>query len=214
MLKVITGLMLVLSTVVATLVAVPSHGAIRADSEAAPGAWDGQHWLITPMSVRDTNAYYQAYMSSPAYLYRALGWGWPTQKISPEMNRDMVSHHVEQHRAGESFTYVIRARGDRAIAGAVYINRVSPERRFIPNYRGSDFGAEATLWLAESYESHEGAEFFLAELLQWFEEVWSFQAVLFPINTEYSFLHEQFNAIEREAFAEDADRSELLYRFP
>lgn len=177
-----------------------------------PSAWDGPNWLIMPLTEGDSGEYYQAYQSSAKYLYTALGWGWPTRKISPEVNADMVRHHVSQHEANYSFTYVVRKRGERAIAGAIYVNPVNTERRHIPNFVASDYTAEVTFWFTEAAENSEQVETLLTEIFTWIEEEWPFSSVLVPVNKNYEFIHQQMRQLEYAAFSEDSESGEQLYR--
>ncbi len=177
-----------------------------------PTSWDGTHWLIMPLTETDSSDYYRAYQSSANYLYTVLGWGWPTRKISPEVNADMVRHQVSQHEASYSFTYVVRKRGERAIAGVIYVNPVNTERRHIPNYNASDYSAEVTFWFTEAAEESEHVSSLLPEVYSWIEEEWPFSAVLLPVNKKYKFIHEQMHQLEYHTFSEDSDSGEQLYR--
>lgn len=177
-----------------------------------PTSWDGPNWLIMPLTDSDSGDYYQAYQSSAKYLYTALGWGWPTRKISPAVNADMVRHHVSQHEASYSFTYVVRKRGERAIAGAIYVNPVNTERRHIPNFLASDYTAEVTFWFTEAAEGSDQVATLLQEVFTWIEEEWPFSAVLLPVNKNYEFIHQQMHQLEYQTFSEDGDSGEQLYR--
>ncbi|HLV47556.1 MAG TPA: hypothetical protein VKY35_00675 [Aliidiomarina sp.] len=184
------------------------------EERTAPAAWDGQFWLVMPLDEGDSGAYYQAHQSSARYLYDALGWGWPTKKISAEVNLDMVRHHISQHQLRDSFTYVVRARGERAIAGAIYVNQVNSERRHVPNFEPREFAAEVTFWFTEQTEASEHADLLISEVLTWIEQEWQFPAVLLPVNKNYHFIHQEMRKLEYEPFSEDGDSGEQLYRLP
>ncbi|CUS48327.1 MAG: Acetyltransferase (GNAT) domain [Idiomarinaceae bacterium HL-53] len=182
------------------------------EENSAPSHWDGEGWMISPITNEDTEQFYLSYQDSAPYLYRVLGWGWPTQKISVEMNRDMVRHHVSQHEQKQSFTYVLRVRGERGIVGAIYVNPVNQERRDVPNFDARQFDGEVSFWLNQEAESNAAISTFVPDLMRWLETQWSFSQVLIPVHEEYEFMQEQFTAHELEPFTEDADAGMLLYR--
>src|SRR5690554_4518571 len=148
-------------------------------------SWSGTNWAIMPLEITDNAEYYDAYQSSAKYLYSVLGWGWPTRKISPAVNADMVRHHVNQHEAQTSFTYVIRKAGEDSIAGAIYVNPVNPERRHIPNFIANEYAAEVTFWFTEAAENSDQVDTLLKEIFIWVEEEWSLSSVLIPVNKSY-----------------------------
>ncbi len=205
LLMLVVGLLVIAGVVQANLVST---------GEEPATSWDGEHWLIMPLKEGDSAAYYEAHQSSARYLYNVLGWGWPTRKISPEVNLDMVRHHVSQQQAQYSFTYVVRARGERDIAGAIYINPVSAERQHIANFDAKAYGAELTFWFTEKIEASEHVDTLLSEIFTWLNDEWQFSAVLLPVNKNYSFIHQQMERLEYIAFSEDFDSGELLYRLP
>jgi len=177
-------------------------------------AWAGTHWVIKPLKNSDSAEYYTTYQSSAKYLYEALGWGWPTRKITPAVNADMVRHHVSQHEAQLSFTYVIRAKDANSIAGAIYVNPVNPERRHIPNFTAGNYAAEVTFWFTEEAETSAQVDTLLKEVFQWIENEWALSSVLIPVNKNYAFIQQQMAQLEYKAFSEDSDSGELLYRLP
>lgn len=176
--------------------------------------WAGTHWVIKPLKIEDSADYYTAYQSSAKYLYEVLGWGWPTRKISPAVNADMVRHHVSQHEEQLSFTYVIRNKASSAIAGAIYVNPVNPERRHIPNFNAGDYAAEVTFWFTEETEASEQVDSLLKDVFQWVENEWALSSVLIPVNKNYLFIQQQMATLEYKSFSEDSDSGELLYRLP
>lgn len=204
----------VVVSVVVLGVSVPNAWAVFVDTEKVSSSWDGEHWLIMPLRIEDHRQYLQAHQSSASYLYRVLGWGWPTLKISPEVNAEMVRFHAQQHDARESFTYVVRARGSREITGAIYVNPVNQERRHVPDFDANDYQAEVSMWFRQADEKHEFVEFLLPEILLWLEQEWNFRRVLIPVHEEYSFLTTQFAELDYRAFTFDGDTHEHLYRYP
>lgn len=201
---------------VALLLLLPTSvfGFQDAASDTAPEAWQGEQWQITPLRANEAQLFYRAYQSSAPYLYRVLGWGWPTAKISTEMNMDMVRHHVRQHTARKSFTYVLRVVGERGIRGAIYVNPVNANRSDIPYFDHRDYDAEVSMWVTEEAEDTDAAQRLLAETLDWLMTQWDFEHVLLPVYEDYQFLQNQFTELELEPFTEDADASMLLYRYP
>lgn len=191
---------------------LPAHAHWLVETQRAPAAWDGQMWLIMPLTIGDSRVYYEAYQSSARYLYQALGWSWPTRKISPAINLDMVRYQVDQHQQQESFTYVVRARGERDIVGAVYINPVNKERRYVPNFQSDDFKAEVTFWFTEEAEELAQANDMVREVLHWLEQEWPATPVLLPVNNNYKFIHQTLQHLEYEPFTEDKKNGEQLYR--
>lgn len=193
---------------------VTAQAHLLADDDTIPTVWDGQHWLVMPLNEADNEAYYEAHQSSASYLYHALGWGWPTRKITREINLSMVRHHINQHQLRDSFTYVVRAQGKQAIVGAIYINQVNRERRHVPNFNAAEFMAEMTFWFTEETETSVHAASLLSEIFAWLQQEWQFSAVLLPVHKNYNFIHERMDQLEYKPFSTDADTSEQLYRLP
>lgn len=208
---------LILRTIIlVALLFANETGAVTFDDELinSPSAWQNGSWQITPLQISDDRLYYRAHQGSAEYLYDVLGWSWPTKKISPEVNTDMVRHHVGQHERKTAFTYVVRQVGESDIFGAVYVTPVNTERRHVPNFIASEFAAELTLWFTEDAEAAHDSDALMQDLIAWIEEEWSFTSVLVPVHSNYTFVHEQMHALEYEAFTEDAETGELLYRLP
>lgn len=179
-----------------------------------PHTWQEGYWQITPLQMSDARLYYRAHQSSADYLYNVLGWSWPTKKISPEVNADMVRHHVQQHDQKLAFTYVVRHTQLEGIWGALYVTPINAERKGVPYFNPQEYSAEITLWFTEEAETVRGSDMLLQSIISWVTTEWSFASVLLPINSKYSFVHEQMKALEYEPFTDDAETGELLYRLP
>ncbi|RUO40109.1 hypothetical protein CWE15_08165 [Aliidiomarina taiwanensis] len=196
------------------LVASPVFAGFDEALSGTPKAWQQGQWQITPLQTSDDRLYYRAHQGSADYLYHVLGWSWPTKKISPEVNADMVRHHVAQHERKAAFTYVVRHTGEEGILGAIYLTPVNMERRHVPNFNPNEFSAEVTFWFTQGAESADDSERLLQELIMWLTEEWPQAKVLMPVHSDYTFVHEQMLALEHEPFTEDAETGDLLYRLP
>ncbi|RUO24408.1 hypothetical protein CWE09_11120 [Aliidiomarina minuta] len=169
-------------------------------------------WSIEPLQERHSYAYYSAYQSSQSMLESTLGWGWPTAKISREMNQDTVQYHREQHVNGATYSYIIRDSEHEQIMGAVFVAPVQ-NRRGLPDFDGSSYQAEVTFWMNEAGQEHEQGPDFVADLLLWLEENWGFSRVLLPAYEDNDFARQQFEAHNLGLVIRDPESQELLYRF-
>lgn len=167
-------------------------------------------WLIQPIHVKDSQAYYQAYMGSIDFLYKRLGWAWPTRKISPEMNAEMVKEQAAQE--GGALIYVIRHQAVQGILGTLYINPVNTQRRYVANFDPYLFHAEVSLWFVEKAHEQLDIGSFFEGLQAWFIESGDFSRVLLPINQSYTELYQPLEDLGLAPFTVDKQTGEKLYR--
>lgn len=186
---------------------------LKADWQAVEPADSYRNtWSIEPLQESHSNAYFNAYQSSQSMLLDTLGWGWPTSKISREMNQDTVQYHREQHVSGVSYSYVVRDPEHQQIMGAVFVSEVQ-SRRGLPDFDGSSYQAEVTFWMSEMGQEHQQGADFVPDLLRWLEEGWGFNRVLLPAHEDNEFAREQFEARNLGVVTRDPESQELLYSF-
>ncbi|RTE85561.1 MULTISPECIES: hypothetical protein [Gammaproteobacteria] len=206
---------MIVRILIALILLLPSYvTAFQEEGEQSPDIWEGSAWVIAPLQTRDATLFHSAYFSSAPYLYNVLGWGWPTAKITVEMNANMVQHHVSQHNAGASYTYSVRKLGYADIVGAIYINPVNQSRSDVPNYNAQDYEAEMSMWFTQQVEQDEDIAQLGVDIMNWLANEWSFNSVLIPVHENYEFLQGIMSSQELDPFTEDADAGMLLYRYP
>lgn len=177
---------------------------VQAESEGA--------WSIQALEIADNQAYYQAYLSSQAMLYRTLGWGWPSTKQTAEGNEDTMRFHVEQHEAKRAFTYVIREPQHLTLHGALFINPVH-SRSGLPGFSAQDYEVEITFWLNQQGQESAQADQLIAQVNQWLAQEWGIQSALYPVARSNQFARQQLEQQGLELVTEDRNSGELLYSF-
>lgn len=177
---------------------------VQAESEGA--------WRIQPLEVADNQAYYQAYQSSQAMLYRTLGWGWPSTKQTAEGNEDTMRFHVEQHEAKRAFTYVIRESDHLALRGALFINPVH-SRSGLPGFDSDRYEVEVTFWLNQQGQDSAQADELMGQINQWLAQEWGIRSILYPIAQSNQFARQQAERHGLQLVTEDRNSGELLYTF-
>lgn len=169
-------------------------------------------WSIESVQEADNAAYFQALQSSQGMLFRTLGWGWPTGKLTLETNLDTLRFYIEQRQNRRAYSYVVRDSESRRLHGAVFVNPVQT-RRGVPGFRAADYAMEVTFWLdKEALESSLNGEF-INQLTNWLSDEWQVGHVVFPISYANHYAREQLEQANLSYVADDANNRELLYRF-
>ena len=169
-------------------------------------------WSIEALQETDSAAYFQALRSSQAMLFRTLGWGWPTGKLTLETNLDTMRFYVEQRESRRSYSYVVRERQSRRLHGAVFINPVQ-NRLGIEGFRAADFDIEVTYWLDQTAQDSPISDEFIGQLTNWLRAEWGVNNVLFPVAQTNHYARQQLEQANLRYLSSDANNQELLYRF-
>ena len=82
----------------------------------------GDH--LRPIRASDVELDYPAVMGSQARLWEIYGdaWGWPTDSMTYEHDRDDLARHEREIEAHESFNYAVLDAGETRLIGCVYID--------------------------------------------------------------------------------------------
>lgn len=171
-----------------------------------------QSWTIEPLAVSDNAAYFQAFQSSQRFLYDSLGWGWPTVKQTQESNEDTMRFHVEQHQAGQAYSFALRESQHLRLRGAIFVNPIQ-SRLGLPGFSPNQYQAEVTFWLNEAGQSDEHVNDLITDIQDWLVNEWGITQALLPIATSNRFAHTQFELHEVNLVNTDSNTNELLYSF-
>lgn len=171
-----------------------------------------QSWTIEPLSVADNTTYFQAFQSSQRSLYDSLGWGWPTVKQTQESNEDTMRYHVEQHQAGQAYSYALRESQHLQLRGAIFVNPVQL-RSGLPGFSPNQYQAEVTFWLNEAGQSDEQVNDLITDMRDWLVNEWGITQVLLPIAASNRFAQTQLELHEVNLVTTDPNTNKLLYSF-
>jgi hypothetical protein len=130
----------------------------------------GHH--LRPMREADVDIDYPAVMGSRERLWAKYGeaWGWPTERMSFEADREDLARHEREILAKDTFLYGVFDQDETRLFGCVYVD---PPEEDAPE--GSD--AMASWWVIDD-EAGGRLERALDEAVpRWLRDAWSFQAV-------------------------------------
>ena len=147
-----------------------------------PGEAESNNLIIRPMRESDKARFFHSYMTSQKWLYKKLGWAWPSEKSTLEQNSTMVDYHLEQAEQKTAFTYVVLDKSDNSIIGAVYMVPVASERQENSGISKSAYNAEVSWWLLESAVDNNLHNDLFALLTSWLGESWPWRQVMFPVS--------------------------------
>ncbi|WP_240665284.1 GNAT family N-acetyltransferase [Idiomarina sp. 29L] len=149
-----------------------------------PGEAESNNLIIRPIRESDKARFFHSYMTSQKWLYRKLGWAWPSEKSTLEQNSTMVDYHLEQAEQKTAFTYVVLDKSDNSIIGAVYMVPVASERQENSGISKSAYNAEVSWWLLESAVDNNLHNDLFALLTRWLGESWPWRQVMFPVSED------------------------------
>jgi len=147
-----------------------------------PGEAESNNLIIRPIRESDKARFFHSYMTSQKWLYKKLGWAWPSEKSTLEQNSTMVDYHLEQAEQKTAFTYVVLDKSDNSIIGAVYMVPVASERQENSGISKSAYNAEVSWWLLESAVDNNLHNDLFALLTRWLGESWPWRQVMFPVS--------------------------------
>ena len=148
---------------------------------SAPSSTQSARLLIRPIENADAERYFHSYMGSQEFLYRQLGWNWPSEKSSLEQNQSMIKLHLKQWQQQSAFTYVVIDREQEMVIGAVYFVPVADQRGVSGVITGTTYNAEVTWWLTEPAVNANLTNDLFNLLTNWLRNSWPWQQVLFPV---------------------------------
>ncbi|ASG66888.1 MAG: GNAT family N-acetyltransferase [Idiomarina piscisalsi] len=165
------------------LVAMPAKaGDFWQQQWTVPGQAESNNLIIRPIRESDKARFFHSYMTSQQWLYKKLGWAWPSEKSTLEQNSTMVDYHLEQAEQKTAFTYVVLDKSDNSIIGAVYMVPVASERQENSGISKSAYNAEVSWWLLESAVDNNLHNDLFALLTRWLGESWPWRQVMFPVS--------------------------------
>lgn len=132
----------------------------------------GHH--LRPIRESDVDIDYPAVMGSRERLWQKYGgaWGWPSETMSYESDREDLARHEREIEAHITFNYAVLDEGETELLGCVYID--PPDDR---SPQGTD--AISSWWVVDEHHGGE-LERALDEFVpRWLEECWGFQQVYF-----------------------------------
>lgn len=194
---------------VALTLATPAHANL--DQVEAPQSSVGK-WRIEAVQESDSQDYFRAMQSSQSMLYKTLGWGWPTGRLSAEINLDTMRYYVEQRERRRSYAYVMRDAESGHLHGALFIGRVQ-ERPGVQGFNPHHYDLEVTFWLAQTGQDLPISADLITEVTEWLRDAWDAEQVLFPIAETNHFARQQLEQADLRFLANNANNNELLYRF-
>ncbi len=123
----------------------------------------GHH--LRPIHPDDTPLDMIAVMGSRERLWSIYGkaWGWPTETMSAEADREDLARHADEMTRNESFNFALFDADETALLGCVYVD--PPER-----IGGAD--AEISWWVIDSLHRGPVEEALDDFVPRWIDAVW------------------------------------------
>ena len=157
---------------------------------AVPDELRTQDLLLQPLTPDHVHLDYDTVMSSQEQLLRFSNGLWPVDGFPLEENLEDLTRHDEEHRDREAFTYTVLNPDGTVCEGCVYI---SPWEHVVGHPQidatlddigAGDFEAVVTFWIRSGSVERGLERQLVAGLLDWFEQDWSFQRILFMTNNK------------------------------
>lgn len=174
---------------------------------------EGNSLIIRPIQSSDTDRFFHSYMTSQKWLYKRLGWAWPSEKSSLEQNKTMVNYHLEQAKEHTAFTYLVIDKADKSIIGAVYMVPVAASRQERSGIPGNSYNAEVSWWLLESAIDNNLHNDFFALLKDWLEASWPWRQVLFPVSENNETALQLLESSSARSLGRDLDAEERYFSY-
>ena len=182
----------------------------------ARGPWNGRDIApqlrrtarvhIEPLAPRITDLDYEAYMGSIEHIRRSYATGgrgepWPTPDITPsEASRDLHSCWARFGR-GEAFQFAALTHDRGKEIGCAYLT---------PTADGDDpYETALTMWTIESAVAQDLDRHLLEAMLEWIDEEWDFERVVYYVPRAYG----RGLEVARAAGLREADRRPPQPRF-
>lgn len=174
---------------------------------------EGSSLIIRPLKASDTDRFFHSYMTSQKWLYHRLGWGWPSEKTSPELNETMVNYHLEQAQEHTAFTYLVLDKEDESIIGAVYMVPLASSKQEKSGISGNLYNAEISWWLLKSAVNDNLHNDFFALLTDWLEASWPWRQVLFPVSENNETAIQLLESSSARSLGRDLDAKEKYFSY-
>lgn len=178
-----------------------------------PGKVQSNNLAIRPIKVSDKARFFHSYMTSQKWLYKRLGWAWPSEKSTLEQNSTMVDYHLEQAAAKTSFTYVVIDKSDNSVIGAVYMVPVAPKRQDRSGISRSSYNAEISWWLLQSAVDNNLHNDLFALLTRWLGDRWPWRQVMFPVSEKNKTAVQLLESSEARYIGRDLDTQEKYFSY-
>ncbi len=135
-------------------------------AELAPGVH------LRPIRADDVDIDYPAVMGSRERLWATYGgaWGWPSETMTVEADRDDLAHHEREIEAHESFNYAILDEHETRLLGCVYLDPPGP---------GDDGDVAASWWLVDELADTQLQAELDAFVPRWLSETWGFRRPIY-----------------------------------
>ena len=178
-----------------------------------PGETESNNLTIRPIRESDKARFFHAYMTSQKWLYKKLGWSWPSEKSTLEQNSTMVNYHLEQAAEKTAFTYVVIDKSDSSIVGAVYMVPVALERQEQSGISRSAYNAEVSWWLLESAVDNNLHNDLFSLLTRWLGESWPWRQVMFPVSDNNATALQLLESSEARYIGRNLDTQEKYFSY-
>ena len=174
---------------------------------------EGNSLIIRPLKSSDAERFFHSYMTSQKWLYKRLGWSWPSEKSTLQQNETMVNYHLEQAKAQTAFTYLVIDKADKSIIGAVYMVPVAASRQEKNGISRSAYNAEVSWWLLESAIDDNLHNDFFVLLKDWLEASWPWRQVLFPVSENNETALQLLESSSARSLGRDLDAQERYFSY-
>ena len=130
----------------------------------------GHH--LRPIRGEDVDIDYPAVMGSRERLWAKYGeaWGWPSETMSYEADREDLERHAEEIERHETFNYAVLDEGETELLGCVYID--PPDDR---SAKGAD--AVSSWWVVDREAGGDLERALDAFVPRWLSRTWGFRSV-------------------------------------
>jgi hypothetical protein len=132
----------------------------------------GHH--LRPIRESDVDIDYPAVMGSRVSLWAKYGsaWGWPSETMSYEADREDLARHEAEIAAHETFNYAILDSEGSELLGCVYID--PPDAR-----SPTDTDAVVSWWVVDRCRGSDLERELDTFVPRWLADTWGFQRVFY-----------------------------------
>jgi len=156
------------------------------DEFPIPELFQSDEFIFRPLRASDVELDFDAVISSSTMLRDWSQSDWPVDGFTPEENLDDLQRHEQEHLDKKAFTYTIMNPEETFCLGCIYMNPLIQETvdliiRQLPAKDEELFSASIRYWVRESHATKKFSSEILGKIIQWLNNEWYFNCVVFPV---------------------------------
>jgi len=148
----------------------------------------GDGFLIRPIKPEDVQLHYEAISASRDMLKKWSGGTWPTDDFTLESDIAELAQAKEWHDKGAAYTFGVFSEDESELLGMVHVDSLMQELH-IGQAEEDDlttvmrFEGVVRFWVRPSFVERDFDRALMHALVEWLDNEWNFQRVLYRINS-------------------------------